>query len=387
MKVLHVAEIVQGGVSTYLAEAVPAQCAALGTDAVRVLVAADEVRFLGALDPRVIRTLPPRRRDAVGLLRLFGAVRRAIAAERPDIVHLHSSFAGALVRLGLLLPRGKGAPKIVYCAHGWAFNMAVPERRRRVYAGVERLLARATDAIVCISAFERDTARRRGLPGRLLRLIPNGIAADPPAVPPDAVPATDPARLNLLFVGRQDRQKGFDILLDAMARLEDRPITLHVLGDRVVDGAGGAEPARARPNVVFHGWQPREAVGAFMAAADALVMPSRWEGFGLVAAEAMRQGLPVCASRVDALPELVSEGVSGHLFPPDDPAALAALLAGLDREELRRMGPGARRWFLERFTADAMNRALLDLYAELCRKPERELGRAGALAGLGEHPM
>lgn len=361
MKVLHVAEIVQGGVASYLLETIPAQCAALGIDQVRVLVAEDEVRHLSGLDPAVIRVLPPRRRTAAGLRAMLATARAIIAAEGADILHLHSSFAGALLR-GYYLLRPSGRPRIVYCAHGWAFNMQTSAAKRRAYQYVERSLATTTDAIICISGYEFETARHRGLPPALLHCIPNGIAAHPPHVTVAPSPY-DPARLNLLYVGRHDRQKGLDILLDAMRRLPPGDIMLHVLGDAVVSQSG---PIGDRPDVIHHGWQSRDRVAAFMAGADALVMPSRWEGFGLVAIEAMRVGLPVCASAVDALPELVEEGVSGHLFPPNDAEALATLLGTLDRRGLRAMRDSTKARFLEHFTADRMNRSILEIYDGLC---------------------
>lgn len=361
MKILHFAEVVQGGIASYLLEAVPSQCKALGAENVRVLVAEDEKRFLAGLDPRIIRVLPPRKRDARGLATLFGKVKAIIAEEKPDVLHLHSSFAGAIVRTHYML-KPLRRPKIVYCAHGWSFNMQIGMAKRRAYQFIERLLAKRTDAIVCISEYEYVTALRNGIPKGKLHRIFNGIAAEAPVVDGTS-PIDDASRLNLLFIGRQDRQKGYDVLLDAMRRLEGRAIMLHVVGDNVVSKASAAAP---QPNVVQHGWQSRDAVASFMLGADALVMPSRWEGFGLVAVEAMRLGLPVCASAVDALPELVKEGVSGHLFPADNSEALAHLLADLDRTSLRRMSAGARQWFLAHFTADRMNRALLDLYADLC---------------------
>ena len=361
MKVLHIAEVVQGGVASYLLETIPAQCEILGVDQVRVLVAEDEVRHLSGLDPTVIRALPPRRRTAAGLKAMLAAARAIIAAEGPDILHLHSSFAGALLR-GHYLLRASKRPRIVYCAHGWAFNMQTSAAKQRAYQYVERSLAKASDAIICISYYEYETACLRGLPTGLLHRVRSGIAAQPPQVA--AMPSPyDPARLNLLYVGRHDRQKGLDVLLDAMRRLPGGEIVLHVVGAAV---ASRGTPMGDAPNVVHHGWQSRDRVAAFMAGADALVMPSRWEGFGLVAIEAMRAGLPVCASAVDALPEMVKEGISGHLFPPNDAEALTALLETLDRAKLRAMRESTKAWFLEHFTSDRMNRSILAIYDDLC---------------------
>lgn len=327
----------------------------------------DDVGFLKIDAPEMFRPLKTTNgRKLFSLARFMKACIRLIYSERPDIIHLHSTYAGALIRLWFMIAPG-WRPRIVYCAHGWSFNMQVPESRRRIYAFLERLFARVTDAIVCISKFEHDQAIKRGLPRDLLHRINNGINdkqmlrdRHPPGPSHMGLPATG---IHLLFVGRQDRQKGFDILIDAMRLLQSKAITLHVVGDTVVSPRGTEAPDP--PNVIRYGWKPRDEVETFLAGADALVMPSRWEGFGLAAVEAMRQELPVCASNVDALPEIVREGVSGYLFPPNDTAALARLLAGLDRETLRRMGRRARDWYLINFTADKMNEKLVDLYTAL----------------------
>ncbi|MBW6525037.1 glycosyltransferase [Sphingomonas sp. RHCKR47] len=365
MKVIHIAQMIQGGVASYLNEVIPYQRRTFGRNAVLVAIPASEVAFIDDDDPALLRPIATRGRKVGSLLRFLFHTIQVINTEKPDVIHLHSTFAGALVRMWfLLLPWNR--PSIVYCAHGWAFNMQVSERLRGIYALLERTFARVTDAIVCISRFEYAQAIRRGLPRDLLHLIHNGIA-DQPVAARRGGGVFNPATLNLLFVGRHDRQKGYDTLLEAMHTLQGHPITLHVVGGAVVSAQDSDETSidAVPTNVVQHGWKSRADVEAYLAQADALVMPSRWEGFGLAALEAMRQQVPVCASNVDALPELVREGVSGHLFPPDDVAALSTLLASLDRDSLQAMGPRARAWYLEHFTSEKMNRDLVGLYRSL----------------------
>ncbi|MFD1949591.1 glycosyltransferase [Sphingomonas arantia] len=358
MKILHVAQILQGGVGAYLTEVVPAQVAALGADNVVMLAAADQRAYFPDAPPGIFRTFPSSRRSPRDLLRFARAARLAILRERPDIVHLHSSFAGMAVRsMPLPAPRSK----IVYCAHGWSFNMRVAAWKRAAYARIERLLTPASDAIICISHAERRDALARGLRADRLVTIHNGVRADPGPVP-DRSALMDPACLNLLFIGRLDTQKGFAVLHAAMRRLSGRPIHLHCVGAAVVSGDAALPPL---PNITHHGWQAREAVPGFIAAVDAVVVPSLWEGFGLAAAEAMRQGRPVIASAVDGLPELVRDGVSGYLVPPGDVDALTDRLAGLDRATLRRLGPTAQALFRDRFTAERMNARILALYVAL----------------------
>lgn len=357
MKIMHIAQMIQGGLASYLNEILPFQRRALGNGTVLVVIPKNEIDFIDIRDPHMFRTFPTNRRSIAGLISfLFNAV-RLIHDEKPDIIHLHSTFAGALIRLWFLIVPWR-RPKIIYCAHGWAFNMQVSEYLRRTYALFERIFSWTTDAIVCISEYEYEEAKRRRLPKSLLHCIPNGIR-DKAVMRGHGAHVFNPATLNLLFVGRQDRQKGYDILIDAMKSLQGLPIMLHVVGEAVVSTE---DRNPAYPNVTLHGWKSRDEVEAFLADADALVMPSRWEGFGLIALEAMRQELPVCASAVDALPELVQHGISGFLFPSEDVDALANLLASLDRSSLQKIGPNGRQWYLNNFTADRMNNSLIDLY-------------------------
>ncbi|QIG79550.1 glycosyltransferase [Stakelama tenebrarum] len=355
MKTLHIAQILKGGTASHLCEVLPHQIARHGVENVRVLAPADQIGYLDILPSETIRTFPTAQRSPRALMDFTLAARRAIRRERPDIVHLHGTFAGTFVRLSYRLwpaPR----PPIVYCSHGWAFNMRVSQRKRALYARTERMLAGLADRILCISRFELESACKRGIARDRLTLVYNGIADQPPHAPTAPRDATEP-EVRLVFVGRDDDQKGFDTLCAAMARIADAPVRLDAIGPDRSD--------RQSPNIVRHGWLTRETVAAFLAEADAMVVPSRWEGFGLVAAEAMRQGLAVIASDVDALPELVEEGVTGRLFPADDPARLAEILRELDRETLARMGRAGRERFLRDFTADRMNAQIDGIYAQL----------------------
>jgi glycosyltransferase involved in cell wall biosynthesis len=169
--------------------------------------------------------------------------------------------------------------------------------------------------------------------------------------------------LNLLFVGRLDAQKGFDLLLSALGAVNRNDIILHVVGDAFLDKRSNRKLVPT--NVVFHGWKPRHEVSLMYREADALVVPSRWEGFGLVAAEALRAGCPVVAAKVGGLPELVVEKQTGYLFRPDSVADLTRALQQLRREDLLGLRPQARSHYLAHFQASRMNQQLCTLYDSL----------------------
>ena len=356
-RVLHIAQKLPGGVGAYLSEVLSFQREVLGPRRVSAVIPAQERFVLPYLPEASLHLFDDAQRSPRALLRFAAHARTAIMHDRPDIVHLHSSFAGMLRPVIARLPADV-RPAVVYCAHGWAFNIRWSNRRRELIAAVERHMSTMTDRVLCISQFEYDCAVQRGLPRDNMAVLHTGVTER--VFPGCAAPVPMPRdRINLLFIGRKDRQKGFDIAERAMAMLTDLPVHLHVIGATVVDDE---QESQRLPNITHYGWQQREAIWSFVEACDAVLVPSRWEGFGLAAIEALRQGKPVLASAVDALPEVVRDGVTGMLFPAEDPQALAKFIRGLDRQKLAEMGSAGRADFLARFTGERMNRAILDCY-------------------------
>jgi D-inositol-3-phosphate glycosyltransferase len=159
----------------------------------------------------------------------------------------------------------------------------------------------------------------------------------------------------LLYVGRLQPIKGLETLLEAMRTL--KAATLLIIGgdqDEPESGHGLYLRERAAAlgvagRVRFLGAQPQRRLRLFYAAADATVMPSYYESFGMVALEAMACGSPVVASRVGGLTTTIQDGVTGYLVPEGDPGALAARLGELlgDPETCARLGRDAARWAAE----------------------------------------
>jgi glycosyltransferase involved in cell wall biosynthesis len=183
-----------------------------------------------------------------------------------------------------------------------------------------------------------------------------------------------------LFVGRLDRQKGVDILYEALRRLPERAFAL-VVGAAVVAHRGG--PVATPPNARVTGWLARERIAVLCRAADVLVVPSRWEGFGLVALEAMRCGCAVVASRTGGLPEVVDDGVSGLLFEPGDASQLAALLAQPDAASWKAMGAAGRRRFEAHFGIERVGDELDALYRRLMAAAHRRGAKRARRAASG----
>jgi glycosyltransferase involved in cell wall biosynthesis len=171
----------------------------------------------------------------------------------------------------------------------------------------------------------------------------------------------------VLFVGRFDRQKGTDLLLEALAELQDS-VFCYLVGDTVL---GDASLRALPPNARTTGWLAPSAIEAFYQSADVVVVPSRWEGFGLIAVEAMRAELPVIASRVGGLPEIVLDGETGVLLPPDDKASLVNALRDISDDRLAAMGRAGRQRFLRHFTLDRVHRQITELYRSGLRETAR----------------
>ncbi|MBC7284756.1 glycosyltransferase [Hoeflea sp.] len=358
--ILHVTEAPLGGVVAYLEEMLAGQIADGRMD-IGLVTPEINLPALNQLAGERFTAFPLpayRRKSLLSPLRLARETIRQARRTRPDILHVHSTIAGAIVRACRpFLPRETA---VIYCPHGWAFSRKGGERVNAVVRLVERLLARGCDSIVCISEPERQEALSAGLPADKLVVIENGVSARTVASPAATKrPAGSPRRM--VFAGRFDRQKGFDTYLEVMRRLGPEAEGI-AIGRQIVSGDKEPElPA----NVTVTGWIPRGEVYELYAGADVLLVPSRWEGFGLVAVEAMQARLPVFASRVGGLRDIVEDGITGRFFEPDDVEAIVSILRSTTDAELRAFGEAGYARYLARYTADRMNRRMLAHYESL----------------------
>lgn len=360
MKVLHFSETLPGGIASFLDEICLYQLESFGIENVRFFIPASDRSHTPRIPRECYIEFRRSGRNINSLFRIAMHLRASVKEYEPDILHLHSSFAGFIGRtatLGL-----KKRPQIVYCAHGWAFSQEVPSLMKAVYTQVERILAKRTDAIINISGHEERAAGLAGLPREKMHLVWNGISDYPIDYASVKPPVGSGEKIRLLFVGRLDRQKGYDIAAEAIRNLSRNDINLDVVGDRVVS-AGRVDQAPS-DRITFHGWLPRAEVERMIQDVDAVVMPSRWEGFGLVAIEAMRAAKAVIASNRGALSEIVVEGVTGVLFEPDVDQ-LSLKLGRLSKAQLENMGRFGRERFLSEYTSERMNRITCDIYKNL----------------------
>lgn len=232
--------------------------------------------------------------------------------------------------------------------------------RRGPFRHVERQLLRMADRIVTITDALRDfTIGQVGASESKVQTIHYGLDGLPEPWgenPPDDVPRDVPV---LLSTSRLARQKGIDVAIRA---LPDDAV-LVVLGEGPDRGAleALARDLGVADRVFLLGRVPD--VAAWLRRATVYVHPARWEGFGLGVLEAMHASLPVVATRVSSLPELVVDGETGYLVPSDDPPALAAaILQALDEPQL---GKAGRERALREFSVAKMADKHTALYATL----------------------
>ncbi len=356
IRVLHFAETIRGGVATVVRQLMAAQLQDPQIQACAALVPAEHAADLVGVPAGHIHTFERSGRNTVSLLNFVKAAWRLMKLKQPNVVHLHSTFAGVLLRpMVLLLPKHQ-RPKVVYCPHAWAFMMAGHPFKKWFYATIERLLLPLTDTVICVSEYERELARKFGLSTAKMVVIYNGVPV--PSMPMNPKKVTENQPIKALFVGRLDRQKGFDVLYAAMAQVPVKSVVLKVIGEAV----HGSQALTHMPNITSCGWQTPAQVTVAMQEADVLIMPSRWEGFAMVPLEAMANGCAVIASDVCSLPEVVEDGITGYLIPPDNANALAHLLMTTKAQAWHAMGQAGQQRVQQKFTLSAMTGATLQVY-------------------------
>lgn len=311
-----------------------------------------------------------------------------IRSFNPDVVHVHNFFplltsavhyAAAASKVAVvqtlhnyrLLCAGatflRAGQVCELCLHGSSLNAL----RHRCYrkslpgtAAVVRMqkknvpcgaLGASVDRYIALTNFARDKFIEGGLPAERILVKPNFLEGTPND-------ADGNSRKGVLFVGRISEEKGVQTLIDSWSIMDDIP--LRVAGD----GPLLAElEARAPPNVTFLGHVDRQRVEHEMLNAQLLVQPSLWyEGFPMTIVEAFSRGLPVAASNLGSLGEIVVPGRNGVHFEPGDPKDLAKVVRATlsDQRALKSMGKHAQLDFTNLYSREANLTQLEDVYAD-----------------------
>ena len=314
------------------------------------------------VEPRLVAPLSPRD-DREAYTRLAELFRHRAF----DVVHTHSAKAGAV---GRWAAHRAGVPLIVHTYHGFPFHDFQSRLRHAAYVAAERRLATVTDEVLAIGTGVASEALRRGLarPEHLRTVTPVVDARTVPRDPASRAHARQLLGLDLDVpvvgtVGRVDFQKAPEHFVAAVERMPRDVVAVWVGGGpllhetrQLVERSGLDERVRLVGE--------RSDVPDLLPGFDVFAMSSRYEGLPCAVVEAMRCGLPVVATAVNSVPDLVVPGVTGVLVPAGRPDALASAVTALlaDRRTADRLAAGGRARAGASYDAQALADVLDDVY-------------------------
>lgn len=297
------------------------------------------------------------------------ALRRIIKQLKPDIVYAHSSKAGALARIADLGLKNK----VIYNPHGWAFNMQQSAKKKEMCKWVEKISAHFCDKIVCISDAEKESALREKIckPNKL-QVIYNGIDLEEieKTAPMSRAQLGIPEGAFVIgMVGRLSKQKAPDTFVKAAKLIKEKiPNAFFLM-------VGDGELRDQIENLISQydlgssflitGWVDNST--AYMKIMNVGMLLSRWEGFGLVLPEYMACGIPIVATNVDAIPNIVKDGVNGMLVNKDSFVGVQKVCTGLknDTELKDRIIASAKSMVRNKFGAKRVAKESIGLYKDL----------------------
>jgi glycosyltransferase involved in cell wall biosynthesis len=377
MRIIHCLRAPVGGLFRHVLD-LASQQVALGHDVGLIADAnAQDVLTQAKLDniaPRLalgIARFPMQRMPSVSDFGVARRVAQHAQALQCDILHGHGAKGGAYARLaGRKLKSGGDKLKTFYTPHGGTLNYPPSSLEGRVFIAIERFLEPMTDGLIFESAFAaRIYGERIGASSTPRRVVPNGLREADFAPQALAREAAD-----FLFVGELRALKGVDVLLLALANLKVQravPLRAIIVGDGPErdDFKKLAQDLNLSSVVTFPGAMP--AAQAFPLG-RVIVIPSRKESFPYIVLEAAAAGIPVIATDVGGIPEMVA-GTDTSLVPPDDVSALAVAMAQAIDDPV---GCAARAERLKlavarRFTVSHMSGQILDFYRDRAGSPPR----------------
>jgi lipopolysaccharide/colanic/teichoic acid biosynthesis glycosyltransferase/glycosyltransferase involved in cell wall biosynthesis len=308
--------------------------------------------------------------ESLNPLKLWPAVQQLtelIHTHQPDLVHGHSAIGGLVARVAA----HRAHAPAVYTVHGFGFKPEVPLVRRTAAAMAERMMARWTTHMICVSKYERELAFDLAIEPERVHVIANGIARLPePAAAEntDATPTQNSSAMpRLIMVARMKSPKRHDVLLQALAKVRN------TLGHELPVTFAGDGPLSAKlhtqakelnlENITWAGDVSQ--VSELLTQHEVFVLLSDHEGMPITVLEAMRAGLCVLASSLPGIREQINAYQDGILVA-NTPDAVAEKLLQLVRDPhmRKRLGRAAQQKFEDSFTADTMAERVLQVYRQ-----------------------
>jgi glycosyltransferase involved in cell wall biosynthesis len=328
--------------------------------------------------PRI--TLQYLRRDISPLWDIFAffELLSFLKKEKPDIVHLNSTKISIL---GSLAAKAAGIKTVIYTAHGWVFSEALSPIKKKLYSFAEKLTAPLKTAIIVLSKKDAELAKIYGIvPKKKLVVIPNGIDIHTEVFPRKRsvaelaritkCPPLSSAHFIIGTIANFYKNKGIDTFIEAMKILKEKKIVEkhNILFLIIGDGEGRAhlETLIRTYGLENECCMPGKLAGAskYMSVFDIFVIPSRKEGLPFVLLEAAAAHIPVIATRVGGIPEMLQSEQNGILVNPEHPKELANAIEKLiPKPDLQKKLSGALlNTVSQKYTQEAMARDTAALY-------------------------
>ncbi|MFI8687964.1 glycosyltransferase family 4 protein [Rossellomorea sp. NPDC077527] len=276
---------------------------------------------------------------------------------KPDILATHSSKAGMLGRMAGKICR----VPTVFTAHGWAFSEGVPERKRRVYTILERYAGKISNGIITVSDYDHQLAlKHRIIHESKMQTIHNSVPDVPENLrrnPLGSIP-------KLIMVARFASPKDHRFLLMALESMRELSWELDLVGDGPLMKDIKDMVARSSIAHRVHFLGNRRNIPELLADSHLFVLISRHEGLPISVIEAMRAGLPIVASDVGGLRELIEEGKNGFLIPRNDTNTFIQKVKTLiaDPQLMKQMGQCSRTQYESHFLFEQMRDQTIQMY-------------------------
>jgi glycosyltransferase involved in cell wall biosynthesis len=322
-------------------------------------------------------------------------LRRLLEQDQPDIMHVHNTFPLLSPAIFCAARGSKTATVLtlhnyrIFCAAAIPLRDGMPciecmDKRSVIPAlryGCYRQSRLATiplaimislhrkigtwhkdvDAFIALTEFQKDKMIEGGLRSDRIHVKPHFYSNPPEPVPWEG---RDP---RIVYIGRLSREKGVHVLIEAWQRWGPEAPMLDIIGDGPERSFLEREAGRTdiRGKLTFYGQLPFPETQERLSRSRLLILPSLcFEGFPMVIREAFSLGIPVAASRIGSIPCIVTEGINGRLFVPDDPDDMYRIMRGLwtEQEGLSRMANAARTEFEEKYTAEKNYKRLMEIY-------------------------